>query len=216
MRSRRRKSRLERSCCSPARAAPDHDDPRSSASSAISRAPPRTSRRRPPPEDDAILEPGLRSRSPHLRAFAATPEHIRAEKALAIEFAFMRRPPPCSATPNRGIEMKARSSTAGPRDRRDRAPSPTCGQLHRLPHLAIPTSVDERAGRSPTTKAGSARPLLRRWAAWPVGTIGPTGRMAIGGRPDRRGYRGRCARAGHQARARGVRCACGRAQARRG
>jgi NADPH-dependent glutamate synthase beta subunit-like oxidoreductase len=46
----------------------------------------------PPPEDDAILEPGLRKSVSHLRAFAATPEHIRAEKPIAIEFAFMAAP----------------------------------------------------------------------------------------------------------------------------
>jgi NADPH-dependent glutamate synthase beta subunit-like oxidoreductase len=46
----------------------------------------------PAPEEDAILEPGLRKSVSHLRAFAATPEHIRAEKPIAIEFAFMSSP----------------------------------------------------------------------------------------------------------------------------
>jgi NADPH-dependent glutamate synthase beta subunit-like oxidoreductase len=46
----------------------------------------------PAPEDDAILEPGLRKSVTHLRAFAATPEHIRAEKPIAIEFAFLSAP----------------------------------------------------------------------------------------------------------------------------
>ncbi len=46
----------------------------------------------PAPEDDAILEPGLRKSVAHLRAFAAIPEHIRAEKPKAIEFAFMSSP----------------------------------------------------------------------------------------------------------------------------
>lgn len=46
----------------------------------------------PEPGDDAILEPGLRKSVSHLRAFAATPEHIRAEKQKAIEFAFMSSP----------------------------------------------------------------------------------------------------------------------------
>jgi len=44
------------------------------------------------PEVDAILEPGLRKSVSHLRAFAATPEHIRAEKPIAVEFAFMSSP----------------------------------------------------------------------------------------------------------------------------
>jgi ferredoxin--NADP+ reductase len=46
----------------------------------------------PPPEEDAILEPGLRKSVSHLRAFAATPEDIRAEKPVAIEFVFMSSP----------------------------------------------------------------------------------------------------------------------------
>lgn len=46
----------------------------------------------PSPEEDAILEPGLRKSVAHLRAFSATPEHIRAEKPKAIEFAFMSAP----------------------------------------------------------------------------------------------------------------------------
>ncbi|MEO6388295.1 MAG: FAD-dependent oxidoreductase [Croceibacterium sp.] len=46
----------------------------------------------PEPEEDAILEPGLRKSVTHLRAFAATPEHIRGEKPRAVEFAFMSSP----------------------------------------------------------------------------------------------------------------------------
>ena len=46
----------------------------------------------PAPEEDAILEPGLRKSVAHLRAFAATPEHIRAEKPIELEFAFMSSP----------------------------------------------------------------------------------------------------------------------------
>ncbi len=46
----------------------------------------------PEPEEDAILEPGLRKSVSHLRAFAATPEDIRAEKPIALEFAFMSSP----------------------------------------------------------------------------------------------------------------------------
>ena len=46
----------------------------------------------PAPEEDAILEPGLRKSVSHLRAFAATPEHIRAEKRIAVEFVFMSSP----------------------------------------------------------------------------------------------------------------------------
>lgn len=46
----------------------------------------------PPLEDDAILEPGLRKSVNLLRGYAAIPEHIRAEKPIAIEFAFMAQP----------------------------------------------------------------------------------------------------------------------------
>jgi ferredoxin--NADP+ reductase len=46
----------------------------------------------PAPEEDAVLEPGLRKSVGHLRAFAATPEHIRAEKPKAVEFVFMSSP----------------------------------------------------------------------------------------------------------------------------
>jgi ferredoxin--NADP+ reductase len=46
----------------------------------------------PAPEEDAILEPGLRKSVSHLRAFAATPQHIRAEKPIEIEFAFLSAP----------------------------------------------------------------------------------------------------------------------------
>ncbi len=46
----------------------------------------------PAPEEDAILEPGLRKSVSHLRAFAATPEHIRGEKPVEIEFVFLSAP----------------------------------------------------------------------------------------------------------------------------
>jgi ferredoxin--NADP+ reductase len=46
----------------------------------------------PAPEEDALLEPGLRKSVGHLRGFAATPEHIRAEKFKGIEFVFMSSP----------------------------------------------------------------------------------------------------------------------------
>jgi ferredoxin--NADP+ reductase len=42
--------------------------------------------------DDAMLEPGLRKSVSVLRQFAAIPEHIRAEKPVAIEFAFFAQP----------------------------------------------------------------------------------------------------------------------------
>ena len=46
----------------------------------------------PAEAEDAILEPGLRKSVGLLRQFAATPQHIRAEKRIAIEFAFFAQP----------------------------------------------------------------------------------------------------------------------------
>ena len=46
----------------------------------------------PDVDEDAILEPGLRKSVTVLREFAAVPEHIRAEKKIAIEFAFFAQP----------------------------------------------------------------------------------------------------------------------------
>ena len=42
--------------------------------------------------EDALLEPGLRKSVTLLRGFAAVPEHIRAEKRIAIEFDFFAQP----------------------------------------------------------------------------------------------------------------------------
>jgi len=42
--------------------------------------------------EDAMLEPGLRKSVTLLREFAAIPEHIRAEKRIAVEFAFFTQP----------------------------------------------------------------------------------------------------------------------------
>jgi ferredoxin--NADP+ reductase len=46
----------------------------------------------PEQAEDAILEPGLRKSVNLVRAFAAIPEHIRAEKRIAIEFDFCAQP----------------------------------------------------------------------------------------------------------------------------
>lgn len=59
----------------------------------LDRAAPHVARADLPPEaDDALLEPGLRKSVTLLRQFAAVPEHIRAEKPIAIEFAFCAQP----------------------------------------------------------------------------------------------------------------------------
>jgi len=46
----------------------------------------------PDEAEDALLEPGLRKSVTHLRSFAAIPPSVRAEKPIAIEFAFFAQP----------------------------------------------------------------------------------------------------------------------------
>ena len=46
----------------------------------------------PAPEEDAVLEPGLRKSVGLLRAFAATPATVRAEKPITLDFIFMSAP----------------------------------------------------------------------------------------------------------------------------
>ena len=46
----------------------------------------------PDEDEDALLEPGMRKVSTILREYAAIPEDIRAEKPIAIEFAFFAQP----------------------------------------------------------------------------------------------------------------------------
>lgn len=59
----------------------------------LDRASPHVQRSDLPGEaDDALLEPGLRKSVTELRQFAAIPEDIRAEKPIAIEFAFFSQP----------------------------------------------------------------------------------------------------------------------------
>ncbi len=59
----------------------------------LERASPRVEAADLPPEgDDAILEPGLRKSVTHLRSYAAIPESIHGEKAIAIEFDFFASP----------------------------------------------------------------------------------------------------------------------------
>ena len=59
----------------------------------LERAAPHVARADLPDEgEDALLEPGLRKSVTLLREFAAVPEDIRAEKPIAIEFAFFAQP----------------------------------------------------------------------------------------------------------------------------
>ena len=59
----------------------------------LERAAPHVARDDLPEEgEDALLEPGQRKSVNFLRQFAAIPEHIRAEKRIAVEFAFFTQP----------------------------------------------------------------------------------------------------------------------------
>jgi ferredoxin--NADP+ reductase len=59
----------------------------------LERAAPHVDPRDMPEEaEDALLEPGLRKSVTLLRGYAAVPEHIRAEKRIAIEFDFFAQP----------------------------------------------------------------------------------------------------------------------------
>ena len=122
----------------------------------------------PAPEEDAILEPGLRKSVSHLRAFAATPEHIRAEKPIALEFVFMSSPKALIGNDKvEAIEVEktrlvhGRAEGTGETETIPRRPR---GQLHRLPHLADPGRAVRRARRPLRQRRGPhpARPLLRR------------------------------------------------------
>ena len=133
----------------------------------------------PAPEEDAILEPGLRKSVSHLRAFAATPEHIRAEKPKAIEFVFMSSPKALIGNDKvEAIEVERTSLVHG------RAEG--TGETYRLPADLVVSCIgyrtspipgvpfDERAGRFANDE-GRILPGLYcvGWARrGPSGTIG--------------------------------------------
>jgi len=133
----------------------------------------------PDPGEDAILEPGLRKSVGHLRAFAATPEHIRGEKPKAIEFAFMCSPKALIGSGKvEALEIEKTRLTAG------RAEG--TGEIGRLPADLVVSCIgyrtspipgvpfDERAGRFANDE-GRILPGLYcvGWARrGPSGTIG--------------------------------------------
>lgn len=134
----------------------------------------------PPEGDDAILEPGLRKSVTHLRSFAAIPESIHGEKAIAIEFDFFASPARLIGHDGRvsGIEVERTAVEAG------RAVG--TGESYVIPaHLVVScigyrsspiegVPFDERAGRFPNDE-GRILPGLYcvGWARrGPSGTIG--------------------------------------------
>jgi ferredoxin--NADP+ reductase len=133
----------------------------------------------PAPEEDAILEPGLRKSVSHLRAFAATPEHIRAEKPIEIEFAFLSAPKALLGTDAvEAIEIEKTRLVHGKAE--------GTGEIERLPADLVISCIgyrtspipdvpfDERAGRF-ANDGGRILPGLYcvGWARrGPSGTIG--------------------------------------------
>lgn len=133
----------------------------------------------PASEEDAILEPGLRKSVAHLRAFAATPEHIRAEKLISIEFAFMSAPK--ALIGNNKVEaveiektrlVKGRAEGTGELERLPADLVVSCIGYRSSPISGVP--FDERQGRFANDE-GRILPGLYcvGWARrGPSGTIG--------------------------------------------
>jgi ferredoxin--NADP+ reductase len=133
----------------------------------------------PPQEDDAILEPGLRKSVNLLRGFAAIPEHIRAEKPVAIEFDFFAQPVALIGEGQvEAVEVERTEVVAGravPTGERYRVPASlvvSCIGYRTTPIPDVP--YDERAGRFANDE-GRILPGLYcvGWARrGPSGTIG--------------------------------------------
>lgn len=133
----------------------------------------------PDEAEDAILEPGLRKSVAILREFAATPEHIRAEKRIAVEFAFFAQPQALLGDGKvEAVEVE--------RTRLERGRAVGTGEMERLPADLVISCIgyrttpipgvpfDERAGRFANDE-GRILPGLYcvGWARrGPSGTIG--------------------------------------------
>ena len=133
----------------------------------------------PDEAEDAILEPGLRKSVAILREFAATPEHIRAEKRIAVEFAFFAQPQALLGDGKvEAVEVE--------RTRLERGRAVGTGEMERLPADLVISCIgyrttpipgvpfDERAGRF-ANDDGRILPGLYcvGWARrGPSGTIG--------------------------------------------
>lgn len=146
----------------------------------LSRASPRVCAADLPPEaDDAILEPGQRKSVTLLRGFAAMPEHIAAEKPIAIEFDFC-------ANPVRLIGDDAVREIEVERTEVSKGKAVGTGETYRIPANLVVSCIgyrtspiqgvpfDERAGRF-VNDEGRILPGLYcvGWARrGPSGTIG--------------------------------------------
>jgi ferredoxin--NADP+ reductase len=146
----------------------------------LERAAPHVDPRDLPPEgEDAILEPGLRKSVNLVRGFAAVPEHMRAEKRIAIEFDFFAQPVALSGEGKvEAIEVERTEVVAGRASGTgERYTIPTglvvsCIGYRTTPIPDVP--FDERAGRF-ANDDGRILPGLYAvgWARrGPSGTIG--------------------------------------------
>ncbi len=162
--------------------------------------------------EDALLEPGLRKSVTLLRQFASIPEHIRAEKPIAVEFAFFAQP--VELLGNGKVEAimveqtKLQRGKAVGTGRREKLPVDlviSCIGYRTVPIPGVP--FDERAGRFANDE-GTILPGLYcvGWARrGPSGTIGTnrpdgygvvekiaadieSGALGRGGRKGREGF----------------------------
>jgi len=140
--------------------------------------------------EDAILEPGLRKSVTLLRGYAAVPEHIRAEKPVAIEFDFFAQPVALSGDGKvEAIEVERTEVVAG------RASG--TGERYRIPASLVVSCIgyrtnpipdvpfDERQGRFANDE-GRILPGLyavgwaRRGPSGTIGTNKPDGFSVVG------------------------------------
>lgn len=175
----------------------------------------------PPEGDDAILEPGLRKSVTLLRQFAAIPEHIRAEKPIALEFAFFSQPVAFAGNGEKvaGVEIehtelvRGRAQGTGQCEILPADLVVSCIGYRSAPLAGVP--FDERAGRFANDE-GRILPGLYcvGWARrGPSGTIGTnrpdgysvvsligedieTGILGTGGKQGRAGFDDLAARRG--------------------
>jgi len=106
----------------------------------------------PDEAEDAMLEPGLRKSATILRQFAAIPEHFRAEKPVAVEFAFFAQPVSLKGDGNvQGVEIEHTELVRGrAQGTGEKAVLPadlviSCIGYRTSPIPGVP--FDERAGR---------------------------------------------------------------------
>ncbi|TIX50772.1 FAD-dependent oxidoreductase [Alteraurantiacibacter aquimixticola] len=133
----------------------------------------------PDEAEDAMLEPGLRKSVTALREFAAIPEHIRAEKPVAIEFAFFAQPVALegdgkvqSITVEHTELVRGRAQGTGEKAKLEADLVVNCIGYRTSPIPGVP--FDERAGRFANDE-GRILPGLYcvGWARrGPSGTIG--------------------------------------------